>query len=104
MRRLTIAALSTLILLCAAFSNPQDCGLHSLGWTSLMSNLLWVGAPTAQAYASERGAALSAQESISLEPGKPIERELSGGQSHSYKITAISDRIPTKSRRSPVST
>jgi CHAT domain-containing protein/Flp pilus assembly protein TadD len=25
-----------------------------------------------------------------LEPGKPIERELSGGQSHSYKITATS--------------
>ena len=25
-----------------------------------------------------------------MEPGKPIERELSGGQSHSYKITMIS--------------
>jgi CHAT domain-containing protein/tetratricopeptide (TPR) repeat protein len=32
----------------------------------------------------------NAQESISLEPGKPVERELSGGQSHSYKITMIS--------------
>jgi CHAT domain-containing protein/predicted negative regulator of RcsB-dependent stress response len=32
----------------------------------------------------------SVQESISLEPGKPVERELSGGQSHSYKITTIS--------------
>src|SRR4029434_2385670 len=30
------------------------------------------------------------QESVSLEPGKPIERELSGGQLHSYKITMTS--------------
>jgi hypothetical protein len=45
---------------------------------------------SAQFPASERGAAPSAQESISLEPGKPVERELSGGQSHSYKITMIS--------------
>src|SRR5215510_14695962 len=90
MRRLTIATLSTLILLCTPFSNPMDCGLHSIGWTPLMINLLWVGAPTAQASASERGAAPNAQESISLEPGRPVERELSGGQSHSYKITTIS--------------
>ena len=48
------------------------------------------GAPPAQAPASERGAAPSAQESISLEPGKPVERELSGGQSHSYKVTMTS--------------
>jgi hypothetical protein len=48
-----------------------------------------VAAP-AQAPASQRGAAPSAQETDSLEPGKPIERELSGGQSHSYKITMIS--------------
>jgi CHAT domain-containing protein/Tfp pilus assembly protein PilF len=88
MRRLTIAALSTLILLYTPFSNPQVCGLHSIGWTPLMTNLLWVVAPPAQVSASERGAAPGAQESISLEPGKPVERELSGGQSHSYKITA----------------
>jgi len=43
-----------------------------------------------QSPASTRGAALSAQESISLEPGKPIERELSGGQSHFYKIAMTS--------------
>jgi CHAT domain-containing protein/Tfp pilus assembly protein PilF len=43
-----------------------------------------------QAPASTRGAAPGAQESISLESGKPVERELSGGQSHSYKITLIS--------------
>jgi len=65
-----------------------------------MTNLLWVGspavtglrpgAPPAQAPASERGAAPGAQESISLEPGRPVERELSGGQSHFYKITMTS--------------
>jgi CHAT domain-containing protein/Tfp pilus assembly protein PilF len=90
MRRLTIAALSILILLCMPFLNPHGCGLHSIGLATLMTNLLWVGAPPAQASAGERGAAPSAQESISLEPDKPIERELSGGQSHSYKITLIS--------------
>jgi pre-peptidase len=90
MRRLLIAALSTLILLRAPFSDPQGCGLHSIGWTPLMTNLLWVGARPAQASASERDAAPSAQEDISLEPGKPVERELSGGQSHFYKINLTS--------------
>jgi|SRR5262245_55696155 len=89
MCRLTIAALSTLILLWALLSNPQGCGLHSIGWAPLRVNLLWVGAPAEQASTSERGAAPSAQESISLEPGKSVELELSGGQSHSYKITTI---------------
>jgi CHAT domain-containing protein/tetratricopeptide (TPR) repeat protein len=42
-----------------------------------------------QANASERNATQSIQESGSLELNKPIERELSGGQSHSYKITMI---------------
>jgi CHAT domain-containing protein/tetratricopeptide (TPR) repeat protein len=65
-----------------------------------MINLLRVGAPAAaslrpvvlpvQVPASERSATPSAQDSISLEPGKPVERELSGGQSHSYKVTMIS--------------
>ena len=64
--------------------------------------LAWIGLPAAawpapdspapQAGDIDRGAAPSAQESISLEPGKPIERELSGGQSHSYKITMISSQ------------
>jgi CHAT domain-containing protein/Flp pilus assembly protein TadD len=100
MRRLMIAALSALILLCTPFSDPQGCGLYSIRWTPLMINpLIRAGtpattslrpvAPPAQAPASERGAP-SAQESISLEPGKPVERELSGGQSHSYKVTMIS--------------
>jgi tetratricopeptide (TPR) repeat protein len=101
MRRLIIAALSALILLCVSISTPQGRGLHSIRWTPLMINLLVrAGAPAAarprpvavpaQAPASTRGAAPSAQETDSLEPGKPIERELSGGQSHSYKITMIS--------------
>jgi len=47
-------------------------------------------APPAQASTGEHGAAPSAQESISLEPGKPVERELSGGQSHSYNVTMSS--------------
>jgi len=55
-----------------------------------MTNLLQVVAPPAQSPASERGAAPSAQEGVSLEPGKPLERELSGGQSHFYKITLTS--------------
>src|SRR6266511_343541 len=60
-------------------------------WAGLsVSPCLWPGAEPAQASASERGAARRVQESISLEPGKPIERELSGGESHSYKITMIS--------------
>jgi CHAT domain-containing protein/Tfp pilus assembly protein PilF len=100
MRCLVIAALSTLILLCITISNPQGRGLHSIRWTPLTTDLSWAGAPAAtslrpeappaQASASEQGAAPSAQENVSLEPGKPIERELSGGQSHFYKITMTS--------------
>jgi hypothetical protein len=105
MRRLIIAALSALILLCVYISIPQGRGLHSIRWTPLMINLLFrAGSPAATslrpeappvlAPASERGAAPSAQESISLEPGKPVERELSGGQSHFYKITMTSGQYP----------
>jgi len=101
MRRLIIAALSALILLCVSISTPQGRGLHSIRWPPLMINLLIrAGAPAAtsprpvavpaQAPASTRGAAPSAQESDWLEPGKPVERELPGGQSHFYKITMIS--------------
>jgi len=101
MRRLMITALSALILLSVSISTPQGRGLHSIRWTPLMINLLIrAGAPAvasprpvavpAQAPASTRGAAPSVQESDSLEPGKPVERELSGGGSHSYKIAMIS--------------
>ena len=40
MRRLVIAALSTLILLCVSISTPQGSGLHSIHWIPLMINLL----------------------------------------------------------------
>src|SRR6266508_3496736 len=101
MRRLMITDLSALTLLCVSISTPQGRGLHSIRRTPLMINMLIrAGTPAAasprpvavpaQAPASERGAAPSAQESVSLEPGKPVERELSGGQSHFYKITMIS--------------
>src|SRR5215831_6788284 len=100
MRRLIVAALSALILLYLPLSTPQSWVAHSIRWTPLMINPLGGGSPAAtsarpgtpraQAPASERGAAQSSQESISLELGKPVERELSGGQSHSYRITMIS--------------
>jgi CHAT domain-containing protein/Tfp pilus assembly protein PilF len=100
MRRSTIAALSTLILLCMPLSTPQGCGLQSIRWTPLVINLfrsesladasLRPEARPAQAPASERSAAPSAQEGVSLEPAKPLERELSDSQSHSYKIKMIS--------------
>src|SRR5262245_14652045 len=90
MRRLVITALSAFILLCVSISNPHGRGLHSIGWTPVMTDLSWVEARPAQASDSERGAAQSDQEGISLEPGKPVERELSGGQSHFYKIAMTS--------------
>jgi CHAT domain-containing protein len=87
-------------MIIAPFSDPQGYWLRSIRRTPLMTYLLRVGvpiatslrpgAPPAQAPASTRGAAPSVQESVSLEPGKPVERELSGGQSHFYKITMIS--------------
>jgi CHAT domain-containing protein len=45
---------------------------------------------TGQAGADARGASQSSDGASSLEPGKPIERQLSGGQSHFYKIIMIS--------------
>src|SRR6266545_2153773 len=101
MRRLMTAALPALILLCTPFSDPQGWGLHSICWTPLRINLLIRAealaatnlrpvAPPVQDPASERGAAPSAQDSISLEPGMPVERELSVGKSHFYKIAMTS--------------
>jgi CHAT domain-containing protein/Tfp pilus assembly protein PilF len=46
-----------------------------------------------QANASERSEAQSIQESGSLELSKPIERELSGGESHFYKVTVSSGQF-----------
>jgi CHAT domain-containing protein/predicted negative regulator of RcsB-dependent stress response len=60
-------------------------------WAGLSaSRCLWPDLPPAQATASERSKAQSVQVSGSLELSKPIERELSGGESHFYKITTIS--------------
>ncbi|MBO0856945.1 MAG: CHAT domain-containing protein [Chloracidobacterium sp.] len=99
MRPLVLTAISALIL-CSLISIPLGFGLHSTLWPPVMINPFRVVmsaaenlrqlAKPAQASASERGTAQYAQESIPLEPGKPIDRELSGGQSHSYKITLIS--------------
>ena len=70
---------------CAAFI------INLLIWVGLsVSPSLWPSSSLAQASDGDRKAAQSAQETDSLEPGKPIERELSGGHSHSYKITMIS--------------
>src|SRR5262249_47255280 len=66
----------------------------------IITLIVWISLPLAawppsdslatQTGDSARGATQSADEELSLELGKPIERELSGGQSHSYKITMIS--------------
>src|SRR6266508_1072527 len=88
MRHLIITVLPALILLCVPISTTQSRGLHSSGAPAAAS--LRPGAQPVQAPVSGRGAPQSAQESISLEPGKPVERELSGGQSHSYKIAMVS--------------
>src|SRR5262249_37218505 len=70
---------------CAAFI------INLLIWVGLsVSPSLWPSSSLVQASDVARKAAQSAQETDSLEPGKPIERELSGGQSHSYKITMVS--------------
>jgi CHAT domain-containing protein/Tfp pilus assembly protein PilF len=101
MRRLIISSFSALILLYQPISASHGCGSQTFRCATPTINLfIRAGSPAAavlrpvsppvQANASERGATNSAQESASLEPGKPIERELSGGQSHSYKITMAS--------------
>jgi CHAT domain-containing protein/Tfp pilus assembly protein PilF len=85
----------------APVSNPQGQGLPTTRCAAFIINLLiwvgllvspspWPGSSLVQASDGARKAAQSPHETDSLEPGKPIERELSGGQSHSYKITMIS--------------
>jgi CHAT domain-containing protein/tetratricopeptide (TPR) repeat protein len=65
--------------------------INLLLWAGLSASpCLWPGAAPVQANASERSATQSGQESDSLELGKPVEREISGGQSHPYKVTMIS--------------
>jgi tetratricopeptide (TPR) repeat protein len=62
---------------------PAWIGLPGAAWPQ-------PGSPTTQASESPRGAAQNADEALSLEPGKPIGRELSGGQTHIYKIAMTS--------------
>jgi tetratricopeptide (TPR) repeat protein len=76
-------------------SNPHGRGLPTISHVILIVILLaWIGPPadslTTQAGDSARGAANSAEDDLSVGLGKPIERELSGGQSHLYKITMTS--------------
>ena len=84
-----------------AVANPQGRGWPTTRQVALIINLLlwaglsaspclWPDLPTVHATASERSEAQNFQESSSLELSKPIERELSGGESHFYKITTIS--------------
>jgi hypothetical protein len=47
MRRLIVAAISTLILLYISISTTQDRGLRSIRWIPLMINLLRGGLPAA---------------------------------------------------------
>ena len=85
-------------------SNPQGRGwpttrrvvriISLLLWAGLSaSTCLWPDLSPVQANASERSEAQSFQESRSLELSKPIERELSGGESHFYKITMSSGQF-----------
>jgi hypothetical protein len=67
--------------------------INLLIWVGLSSfPYLWPEAAPAHPKDSELSAAQSAQESNSLELGNPIQRELSGGQTHSYKIAMLSSQ------------
>jgi Bacterial pre-peptidase C-terminal domain len=72
-------------------TRPMILTIILLAWIGLPV-VAWPppGSPATQADDSARGAAQSADEELSLKPGKPIERELSGRQSHFYKITITS--------------
>ncbi|MBO0719277.1 MAG: CHAT domain-containing protein [Blastocatellia bacterium] len=90
MRLLYIASLSTLALLCLPV--PASHGYEIESSCHATSTCLRQDSPSAFAATTtgERDPRASAQESVLLELGKPIERELAGGQSHSYGITLAS--------------
>src|SRR5262249_47482884 len=81
-------------------SPSQMRGLQTTRPVILMIVLLaWIGLPvvaspsgslTTQTGNGARSATQIADAELLLEPGKPIERELSGGGSHFYKITMTS--------------
>jgi hypothetical protein len=56
----------------------------------LLAVLPPLASPPVQACADDLGAAQDAEESQSLEPDTPIERELTGGRSHFYRIALTS--------------
>jgi len=85
-------------------ANPQGRGwpttrrvvqiINLLLWAGLSASPgLWPDLPPVRANAGARTEAQSFQESSSLELNKPIERELSGGKSHFYKITMSSGQF-----------
>jgi CHAT domain-containing protein/predicted negative regulator of RcsB-dependent stress response len=85
-------------------ANPQGRGwpttrravqiINLLLWAGLSASpCLWPDLPPVRANAGARSGAQSFQESSSLELSKPIERELSGGKSHFYKITMSSGQF-----------
>jgi tetratricopeptide (TPR) repeat protein len=82
-------------------STSQWRGVRTTHHVILMLILLaWIGLPVVawppqgplatQAGANAPGVAQNVDEELSLELGKPVERELSGGQSHFYKISMVS--------------
>ena len=83
MRLLCIASLSTLALLCAPVSASHGIDLENSHSAMSACPQPDSAAPTT---IGEQNSRASAQEGVSLDPGKPIERELTGGQSQIYKI------------------
>jgi CHAT domain-containing protein len=84
-----------------SISAMQDRDLKTTRCVILIINLLaWIvltattwllpSSPPVQASAGNHGAAQGAEESQSLVPGTPIEGQLSGGQSHFYRISLTS--------------
>jgi hypothetical protein len=94
MRCLVIYVLSASILPGIFISNPQGSGLYSIRRPAPLiepaATSLRPAEPPPRTQTSERGSMQIVQEITPLERDKPIERELSGGQSHSYRITMIS--------------
>src|SRR5262245_21622290 len=86
MRRLKVTVLILLISHCTGITATPGWGGQSNGHVARLSS---VSLPV-QETASQPGASGSIREENSLVPGKSIERELSGGQSHSYKIMLTS--------------
>lgn len=95
MRRIIIVPLSTLILLCllvlAIKSSEVQTG-RCYAYT--IRSLIRPGRPAPAGFVSLPAQTNTAplQEIDSLQPGKPVERELTGGQSHSFEIAMNADQ------------